>query len=120
MSLSYAIDGSPVILIVIYDPTKRAPDSDGDILGLIGLGCVMENMWLMATSLGISVRIMSDLGDKGVDDEVKHLLNIPDNMEPVYGFRLGYPKDRMGKTLRVRRDIKDFTYYNRYSNKGLE
>ena len=27
--------------------------------------------------LGISVRIMSDLGDKGVDNEIKHLLNIP-------------------------------------------
>lgn len=118
--LTYAISGSPVLLIVIYDSRKRAPDSEGDVLGLVGLGCVMENMWLMATSLGISVRILSDLGDKLVDVQVKKVLNIPDHMNVVYGLRLGYPISATPKLLRVRRDLKDFTHHNGYANQGFE
>jgi len=120
MSLSQSIDGSPTILIVIYDSRKRAPDSEGDVLGLVSLGCVMENIWLMAQSLGISVRILSDFGDKGVDKEVKRILHIPGHMNVVYGLRLGYPIHPMAKNLRVRRELKDFTYYNDYKNKGVE
>ena len=120
MPLSQSIDGSPTILIVIYDSRKRAPDSEGDILGLVSLGCVMENMWLMAQSLGISVRILSDFGDKGVDREVMRMLHIPDHMNVVYGLRLGYPISSMTKSLRVRRELKDFTHRNDYNNKGVE
>ena len=44
------IDGSPMILSSSTS-TKRAPDSeDGILRSHLGLGCVMENMWLMATS----------------------------------------------------------------------
>jgi len=55
------IKTSPVLGVVVYNPKKRAPDSEGDFLGIIGLGCVLENMWLMAHSLGISLQIMSIL-----------------------------------------------------------
>ncbi|MGD0818272.1 MAG: nitroreductase family protein [Methanomassiliicoccales archaeon] len=118
--LSYAINGSTVLLIMIYDSRKRAPDSEGDVLGLVGLGCVMENMWLMATSLGISVRILSDFGDKPVDEEVKRVLDIPDYMNVVYGLRLGYPISPTSESLRVRRDLDEFTHRNGYGNKGFE
>ncbi len=120
MLLSESIDGSPIILIVIYDSRKRAPDSEGDVLGLVSLGCVMENMWLLAQSLGISVRIMSDFGDKVVDKEVKRILHIPDHMNVVFGLRLGYPIFSLAKNLRVRRELKDFTHCNDYRNKGVE
>jgi hypothetical protein len=32
----------------VYDNRKRAPASEGDALGLISLGCVLENMRLTA------------------------------------------------------------------------
>ncbi len=120
MPLNQTIDGSPVVIIVIYDSRKRAPDSEGDILGLVSLGCVMENMWLMAQSLGISVRIMSDFGDKVVDRAVKRVLHIPDHMNVVYGLRLGYPTTSLAKNLSVRREVKDFTHHNDYDGKGIE
>ena len=41
MHLGQVIAGSPVLLIVMYDGRKRAPDSEGDVLGLVSLGCVM-------------------------------------------------------------------------------
>lgn len=61
--LKQRINGSPVLLIVIYDSRKRALASEGDVLGFISLGCVMENMWLMARSLGISFHVLSVLAE---------------------------------------------------------
>jgi nitroreductase len=68
--LNQRIRGSPVLLIVIYDARKRAPASEGDVLGFISLGCVMENMWLMAQSLGISVHVLSVFGADVVEKEI--------------------------------------------------
>jgi nitroreductase len=114
--LRYTIAGSPLLLIVTYDPSKRAPDSEGDVLGLVSLGCLMENMWLMAESLGISVRIMSDFGDTPVTDRVKQALGVPDRLQVIFGLRLGYPKNDPPAMPRVRRDLADFVHHNRYGN----
>jgi nitroreductase len=120
MRLGQAIDRSPVLIIVVYDSRKRAPDSEGDFLGIIGLGCVMENMWLMATSLGINVRVLSDFGDKGVETEVKRILGIAEDLKVAYGLRLGYPLGKQTKGMRVRREVGDFTFYNMYGNGGID
>ena len=43
-TLDETIKGSPAVLVVVYDTRKRAPASEGDVLGILSLGCVMENM----------------------------------------------------------------------------
>jgi len=115
--LSYNIDGSPMILLMIYDSRKRAPDSEGDFLGIVSLGCVMENMWLAATELGIAFHIMSEFGENPVEKETKRILNVPEYMRIAFGCRLGYPKSKPAKSMRVRRDVEDFTHYNRFGSK---
>jgi nitroreductase len=110
----------PLILIVVYDPSNRAPASEGDFLGIISLGCLMENMWLMANSIGISFHIMSSLSSETVEDEVQDILQIPRNLKIAFSCRLGYPVAMPGNYLRVRRDIEDFTHHNKFGNKGLE
>jgi len=107
----------PVMLIVVYDPGKRAPASEGDFLGILSLGCLMENMWLMANSLGISFHIISSLSSDTVEKEVKGILHIPENLKIAFSCRLGYPISIPAKYLRVRRDIKDFTSYNKFGSK---
>lgn len=114
------IQTSPVVLIVIYDPSKRAPASEGDFLGIMSLGCVMENMWLMAHSLGIGFHVVSALSAENIEKEVKSLLNIPENLKIAFASRLGYPISTPTKYLRVRRDVEDFTYYNKFGNKGID
>jgi nitroreductase len=42
--LGNSLQECPVLLIVIYDTRKRAPASVGDALGIMSLGCVMQNM----------------------------------------------------------------------------
>jgi nitroreductase len=117
--LKERIRGSPMLLIVIYDSKKRAPASEGDVLGFISLGCVMENMWLMAQSLGISVHILSVFSGDTVEREVKRVLHIPEYMKVAFAARLGYPLSKPVKHLRVRRDIEMFTHHNQFGNNDL-
>ncbi|MGB8781311.1 MAG: nitroreductase family protein [Candidatus Bathyarchaeia archaeon] len=117
--LNQRIRGSPLLLIVIYDSRKRAPASEGDVLGFISLGCVMENMWLVAQLFGISVHILSVFSGDVVEKEVKRILNIPESMKIAFAMRLGYPVSRPAKHLRVRRDVEMLTHHNGFGNKGF-
>jgi nitroreductase len=74
----------------------------------------MENMWLMANSLGISFHILSSLSAEPIENEVKKILNIPKKLNIAFTCRVGYPASAPAKYLRVRRDIKDFTSVNKY------
>ncbi len=105
---------SPVLAVMLYDPSKRAPASEGDFLGIISLGCVLENMWIMASALGISFHVVSSLAVGSMEKEVKRILGIPKKLRVVFAIRLGYPVSNPGKSLRVRRDLKDFSHYNRF------
>ncbi len=118
MPISQSIRGSPTLLIVVYDSRKRAPASQGDVLGFISLGCLMENIWLIAESLGIGMQILSAFSAPPVETEIKKLLGVPDYMKIAYTCRLGHPTGA-SKYFRVRRDIEDFTHHNKYGNKGL-
>jgi nitroreductase len=112
------IQASSALLIVLFDPTKRAPASEGDFLGHVSLGCMTENMWLTAQSLGIAFHIVSSLNAPPVEKELKMLLNIPKKLKVAFGVRLGYPTGPV-KYLRVRRDTEDFIHHNSFENKGL-
>ena len=118
MPLTQSIRGSPTLLIVIYDSRKRAPASAGDVLGFMSLGCVMENMWLMAQALGVSLQILSSFAAPHVEAELKQLLGVPEYMKIAYTCRLGYPT-ASSKYFRIRRDIEDFVHHNKIGNKDL-
>ena len=92
------------ILFVLYDPSRRAPASEGDLLGIIGLGC----------ALGIGVHIVSSLSGKKVAAEIAKLLNVPDKLRLAFSMRLGYPVTPV-HYLRVRRDRDDFVHHNGFS-----
>jgi nitroreductase len=102
----------PVVLIVIYDTRKRAPASEGDVLGIMSLGCVMQNMWLMAESLGIGLQIMSVFSSEHVENKLRQILSIPECMSIAFACRLGYPPDEPARYVRVRRDVSRFTHRN--------
>ena len=117
--LNQRVRGSPMLLIVVYDARKRAPASEGDVLGFISLGCVMENMSLMAQSVGISVQVLSVFSGDAVEKEVKRILNVPEYMKVAFALRLGYPVSAPVRSLRVRRDAERFTHHNRFGYQGF-
>lgn len=110
--LAQTIKGSPTLLVVVYDKRRRAPASEGDVLGTLSLGCVMENMWLMAHELGVGFQIMSAFSGEP-EKEIMAILGIPDHMAISFAIRLGYPVTET-KYLRVRRDMESFAFGNSY------
>jgi nitroreductase len=120
---AHSILGAPIkmcaaLLVVIYDPRKRAPASEGDVLGMMSLGCVMENMWLVAQALGIGFQIQSVLGGARVEAEAKRILAVPAALKIGFAVRLGYPKTP-DTYLRVRREVEDFTHRNRFGQRTV-
>lgn len=114
--LGTAIASSPVVLVVLYDPARRAPGSERDFLGAMSLGCVMENMWLTAESLGIGMQIMSVFADPGVEGELRHILGVPERLRIAFACRIGYPAAAPGGYVRVRRLPATFTHWNTYGS----
>jgi len=112
--LGNAIQSAPVLLIVAYDATRRAPASEHDSLGMMSLGCVMQNMWLMAQALGIAMQILSVMSGEDVEQELRAVLGLPSALKVAFGARLGYPLGTATPYPRVRRDVEDFTHHNTY------
>ncbi|MDR3577860.1 MAG: nitroreductase family protein [Anaerolineaceae bacterium] len=111
----------PTLLVVLYDPRHRAPASEGDFLGIISLGCMMQNLWLEAASLGIDFHIVSALGNGGpVEAEAKRILAVPEHLKIAFSVRLGYSAVPLPKSLHVRREIADFAHHNTFGKKGIE
>jgi nitroreductase len=115
---AHSILGAPIkmcaaLLVVLYDPRVRAPASEGDVLGMMSLGCVMENMWLVAESLGIGFQIQSAISADRVERNVKQLLGIPAHLRIGFAVRVGFMKTPSAY-LRVRREVEDFTHRNRF------
>lgn len=111
--LAYSIQGAPCLILVLYDTRKRAPASEGDVLGFISLGCVMENMWLAAQSFGIGLQILSTFSSDAVEKEMRRILGFPSHFKIAYACRLGFPTV-VHDYVRVRRKIGDFTHRNGY------
>jgi nitroreductase len=105
-------------MFVIYDSGKRAPASEGDFLGIMSLGCVMQNMWLMAYSLGLGIQIVSSLASEESVIELRKILKFKLPWKIGFVIRMGYPPAKLQPYLRVRRDIKDFVHYNSFENRS--
>jgi nitroreductase len=113
-SLHDSIQDSPALLVVVYDPSHRAPASVGDVLGIMSLGCVLENMWLAAEALGIGFQVLSVFAGEQVEAEVRRVLEIPADRRIAFAVRLGYPAAPPRRLPRVRRDLVTFVHRNRY------
>ncbi len=116
-SLGGSMQACPVLLIVVYDMRKRAPASEGDVLGIMSLGCVMQNIWLTAEALGVNAQILSALSARQAEDDLRRILDLPAHMKIAFACRLGYPAVTLGRYVRVRREVGDFAHQNRYGKR---
>ena len=113
--LDRAIGESPLLMFVLHDATKRAPGSEGDPIGLISLGCVLENMWLVCESLELGFHVLTVVSDGPVEQKLKDILHIPAHMKIAFACSIGYAADPSASYTRVRRDLKDFVRYNTFA-----
>jgi nitroreductase len=117
--LGRSVGETQLLLIVLYDSRKRAPGSEGDFLGHMSLGCVMENMWLMSQSLGIGFHVLTVFSDGHVEKKVRNILHIPQHMKIAFACALGHPTVDSDTSIRVRREIEDFVHHNQFDHKDL-
>jgi nitroreductase len=117
--LGRTVEETPMLLVVLYDGSKRAPGSERDVLGHMGLGCVLENMWLMSESLGIGFHVLTVFGDGPVEKQVKSVLKVPEPMKVAFACSLGYPATSQPHYPRVRRGIEDFVHHNKFGRKDI-
>ncbi len=108
---------SPVFLVVLYDPARRAPASEGDFLGVMSLGCVMQSMWLAASARGLGLHILSMYAAGAAAEEVKRILGVPAGLLIAFTARLGYPVSPAAGAVRVRRDLPDIAHHNRFGER---
>ena len=108
------IRGAPMVLVVMFDPRVRAPASAGDVLGMMSLGCVLQNLWLAATAHHVGVHVMSTFAAPPVAVEVARVLAIPETMALAFAVGLGYPAEPHQGDLRVRRELETFVHRNRH------
>lgn len=122
-SMRETVQGGPLLLVVLYNAEERAPASEHDALGFISLGCVMENLWLTAESLGLGLQIISAFSSNmvgaSVEDEVRKILGFPKHLRIGFTCRIGYSLTKASRFPRVRRDVEDFCHHNAWGHKGL-
>ena len=107
------VESSSALLVLLFDPSRRAPGSEGDFLGIMSLGCVLENMWLEAASLGLGFQVLSAFGDNDAGTQARALLGIPERLRVALAVRLGYPAEAE-EHIHIRRDLESFVHHNHY------
>ena len=117
--LGRSVQETPLLLVVLYDGDRHAPGETRDFPGHIGLGCVLENMWLMSESLGIGFHVLTVFADGEVEARVRTALHVPSHMKVAFACALGYPKETATGSLRVRRNLEDFVHHNRFDVKDI-
>jgi len=117
--LGRAVLEPQVLLVVLYDSSIHSPDSKGDAIGLMGLGCVMENMWLMSESEGLGMHVLTVFRNGAVEKQVQHALHVPPVMKIAFACSLGYPASPADPYLRVRRELEDFVHHNQFGHKDV-
>ena len=83
------------------------------MLGMISLGCVLENMWLAAQASHLDVQVVSALAGDDAEPEVKRVLGIPPSWRIAFGLRVGHGVEP-SRAPRVRRDTTTFLHRNRF------
>lgn len=115
---SIVMQATSVLLIVIFDPKLPGIGPLKNLWGILGVGAVMQNIWLAANDLGISVHLVSSQTMRVESIRKLHeILNIPKDYRILFLFRLGY-EGKFGKYgTPYRRKLEDFVHLNRFSNK---
>jgi len=117
--LSQSMSETPLLLIVLFDASKRAPGSVGDFLGHLGLGCVLENLWLASESLAIGFRVLSIFNTPEAETKIETLLRIPSQLKIAFACSLGYPAEPGTAYPRVRRSLENFVHHNQYGHQDV-
>ena len=95
------VAGSPLLLAVLLDRTEYRPGQLSAFYSIFGMGAAIENIWLATTEFGMGIQFVSTpMEVPGKWEEIKRLLAVPDDLELMAVYRLGYvPPERRRPTI---------------------
>ncbi|WP_460798392.1 nitroreductase family protein [Microbacterium sp. GXF0217] len=85
------VAGSPLLLGVMLDRSEYRPGQLSSFYSVFSMGAAMENVWLTTVELGMGIQFISfPMEAPGRWDEIVKLLRVPDDLELMAVYRLGY------------------------------
>jgi len=115
--LDRSVAGAPLLIVVACDPTELTPAAERDVLGTLGLGCVLETMWLTAQALQVDAQIVTGFSSAPLDGDVKRMLGLPETWRIAFGLRLGHAVIDCGPTVHAPRGLARAVHHNRFGNR---
>ena len=85
------VAGSPLLLGVMLDRAEHRPGELSAFYSVFSMGAAMENIWLTTVELGMGIQFISfPMEVPGAWAKVEGLLRVPDGLELMAVYRLGY------------------------------
>nr|WP_231135095.1 nitroreductase family protein [Motilibacter deserti] len=85
------VAGCPLLLGVMLDRSEYRPGELSSFYSVFSMGAAMENIWLTTVELGMGIQFISfPMEVPGQWDKICELLAVPDNLELMAVYRLGY------------------------------
>lgn len=95
------VAGSPLLLAVLLDRREYRPGQLSSFYSVFSMGAAIENIWLATVELGMGIQFVSfPMETPGAWEEICGLLQVPDELELMAVYRLGYlPPERRRNTI---------------------
>ncbi len=88
------VASSPLIMGVMLDKAEYIPGKLSGFYSIFGMGAAMENIWLTTHALGMGIQFISTPMEIPENwQQMIRLLGVPDNLELMAVYRLGYVKE---------------------------
>lgn len=113
------VAGSPLLLGVMLDRAEYRPGELSSFYSVFSMGAAMENVWLATVELGMGIQFVSfPMEVPGRWAEIESLLGVPDELELMAVYRLGYlPADQQRPAIdwssHERRQPSQYVFRNR-------
>jgi nitroreductase len=112
------VGNSPLLLAALLTKEEYIPEALSGFYCVLSLGMAIEHIWLTCASIGMGIQFVSTpMEIPGAWDELKDLLHVPEELELMAIYRLGYvPQDkerpRIDWTSSQRKRLSQFVYRN--------
>jgi nitroreductase len=85
------VAGSPLLIGVMLDRSEYRPGELSSFYSVFSMGAAMENVWLTTVEVGMGIQFVSfPMEVPGQWDRIVDLLQVPDDLELMAVYRLGY------------------------------
>jgi len=109
------VQEAPLLILVLMNNNRRSPGQNGYTWMLLGMGALIQNLHLQATTLNIGLQYVSAPLETEADrQKVRELFSIPPHYECISLLRLGYLEETPGDCVRL--EASEFVHCNSFDD----